>query len=188
MRWLLPIVIAGCVLTLAPSAARAEDTIALCSSGTIVLGSFTQHVLELRRAHRSTPKEIDNLIAAERAGGPDFFSSQIVIERAQSGSSDFDLNLFQGFSDPQAKYQSVEKWHCKSDDYPLAYFVGFKVTEIGDGAIFVSRENGTVNVISLKKLDPELDKHMSVKDFHSRATLCEDIASGCSKGIFYGRY
>jgi len=186
MRNLLLTVIAGCTLSLAAPAAMAQQDVAICSSGTIVLGSFTQHVLELRRAHRSAPKEIDNLVAAERAGGPDFFSSQVVIERA--ASSDFDLNLFQGYSDPQTKIRNDVKWRCKAEDYPIAYFVGFKVMEISAGAIFVSREKGTVNVISLKKIDPELDKQTSVKDFPSRATLCEDIAKGCTKGIFYGRY
>ena len=60
--------------------------------------------------------------------------------------------------------------------------------EIRDGAIFVSREKGTVNVISLKKLDPGLDKHTKVQDFASRSVLCEDIGNGCSKEIFYGQY
>ena len=188
MRWLLPIVIAGYAINLAAPSARAEDNIAMCSSGTIKLGSFTQHILELRRAHRYEPKEIDKLAADERAGGPDFFSSQVVVKQEQSGSGTFDLNLFQGFSDPQAKYQSVEKWHCEHDDYPLAYFVGYKVSGISDGAILVTRENGTVNVISLKKIDPNLDKQTSVRDFASHAVLCQDLAKGCVKTIFYGRY
>ena len=68
------------------------------------------------------------MIAEQKAGGPDFFSTQVVIKEEQSGSGDFDLHLFQGFSDPQAKYNVVEKWHCEHDDYPVAYFVGFKVT------------------------------------------------------------
>jgi hypothetical protein len=45
-----------------------------------------------------------------------------------------------------------------------------------------------VNVISLKKIDHDLDKHTSVKDFASHAVLCQDIAEGCIKTIFYGRY
>jgi hypothetical protein len=188
MRWLLPIVIAGCAINLAAPSTRAEQNIAMCSSGAITLGSFTQHILELRRAHRYEPKEIDKLAADERAGGPDFFSSQVVIKEEQSGSGTFDLNLFQGFSDPQAKYRSVVKWHCGHDDYPVAYFVGYRVREIGDGAILVSREKETVNVISLKDLDPGLDKPISVKDFDSHAVLCPDIAKGCIKTIFYGRY
>jgi hypothetical protein len=62
------------------------------------------------------------------------------------------------------------------------------VTAISGGAILVSREKGTVNIISLKKLDPGLDKHTSVRDFDSHAVLCQDIATGCIKAIFYGRY
>ena len=149
----------------------------------------------VRRAHRRYPKanryekaDIDELIAEQKAGGPDFFSTQVVIKEEQSGSGDFDLHLFQGFSDPQAKYSVVEKWHCEHNDYPVAYFVGFKVRAISEGAILVSREKGTVNVISLKKIDPGLDKHTSVKDFTSHAVLCADIATGCIKTIFYGRY
>ncbi len=44
-----------------------------------------------------------------------------------------------------------------------------------------------MNVISLKKLDPGLDKRTKVQDFESRSVLCEDIGNGCSKEIFYGQ-
>lgn len=188
MRSLLLIVLAGCLFNLATPTAMAEDKIEMCSSGTIALGPFAEHIAAIRKAKRYEPAEINKLIADQRAGGPDFFSTQVVIKEEQSGSGTFDLNLFQGFSDPQAKYDSVEKWHCEHDDYPVAYFVGFKVSAISDGTILVSREKGTVNVISLKKLDPNLDKHTSVKDFASPAVLCRDIATGCIKTIFYGRY
>jgi hypothetical protein len=70
----------------------------------------------------------------------------------------------------------------------VIYFVGFKVAEIRDGVIVVSRAKGTVNVISLKKLDPDLDKHTKVQDVQSHAVLCKDIAVGCSRGIFYGQW
>jgi hypothetical protein len=187
MRWLLPIVIAGCMFNFAARPAMADE-IKFCTSGTMTLGPFAQHIAEIRKARRYEPEEIKKLIADERKGGPEFFSSQVVIKEEQSGSGDFDLHLFQGFSDPQAKYTSVQKWHCESGDYPVAYFVGFKVREIGGGAILVTREKGTVNVISLKKLDPDLAKPVSVKDFESHAVLCQDIAKGCVKTIFYGRY
>ena len=62
------------------------------------------------------------------------------------------------------------------------------MSAISDGTILVSREKGTVNVISLKKLDPGLDKHTNVKDFATHQVLCRDIATGCIKTIFYGRY
>jgi hypothetical protein len=54
--------------------------------------------------------------------------------------------------------------------------------------ILVSREKGAVNIISLKTIDPGLDKPTSVKDADSHAVLCADIATGCIKTIFYGRY
>ena len=166
----------------------AQQTIETCATGTITFGPFAQHIAEIRKANRYEPAEINKLIADQRAGGPDFFSTQVVIKEEQSGSGDFDLHLFQGFSDPQANYQSVEKWHCEHDDYPVAYFVGFKVSGISGGAILVSHQKETVNIISLKKIDPDLDKHTSVKDSASHAVLCRDIAKGCIKTIFYGRY
>ena len=98
------------------------------------------------------------------------------------------LHLFQGFSDPQAKYNVTMEWRCKSADYPVAYFVGFKVRQITGQTILVSREKGTVNIISLKTIDPDLDKPTSVKDADNHAVLCADIATGCIKTIFYGRY
>ena len=185
MRWLLPIMIAGCAL--AASAARA-DKIELCAAGAITMGPFDEHIAKIREANRYEKEDIDKLIADQKAGGPDFFSTQVVIKEEQSGSGTFDLNLFQGFSDPKAKYRSTVKWHCGHDDYPVAYFVGFKVKEIRDGTIFVSRDKEAVNVISLRKIDPDLDKYTKVVDAQSRAVLCADIAEGCVKTIFYGRY
>jgi hypothetical protein len=185
---LLLLAMLACALNLTAPSAMAADTIDFCATGTMTMGPFDAHIAEIRKANRYEKADIDELIAEQKAGGPDFFSTQVVIKEEQSGSGDFDLHLFQGFSDPQAKYNVTMEWRCKSADYPVAYFVGFKVTAIGDGAILVSREKATVNVISLKKLDPDLDKHTSVKDFTSHAVLCRDIAKGCVKTIFYGRY
>jgi hypothetical protein len=185
---LLLLALAGCALTLTSLSAMAADAIEFCATGTMTMGPFDEHIAEIRKANRYEKADIDELIAEQKAGGPDFFSTQVVIKEEQSGSGDFDLHLFQGFSDPQAKYNVTMQWRCKSADYPVAYFVGFKVSAISDGAILVSREKGTVNIISLKKIDPDLDKHTSVMDFASHAVLCRDIATGCIKTIFYGRY
>ena len=188
MRRLLFLALAGCFLNLMAQPAMAADTIAFCATGTMTMGPFDEHIAEIRKANRYEKADIDELIAEQKAGGPDFFSTQIVIKEEQSGSGDFDLHLFQGFSDPQAKYSVVEKWHCEHDDYPVAYFVGFKVRQITGQTILVSREKGTVNIISLKTIDPDLDKPTSVKDADNHAVLCADIATGCIKTIFYGRY
>jgi hypothetical protein len=188
MPRLLLIAIASCLLNLAGPTATAADTINFCATGTMTMGPFDEHIAEIRKANRYEKADIDELIAEQKAGGPDFFSTQVVIKEEQSGSGDFDLHLFQGFSDPQAKYNVVEKWHCEHDDYPVAYFVGFKVRQITGQTILVSREKGTVNIISLKTIDPDLDKPTSVKDADNHAVLCADIATGCIKTIFYGRY
>jgi hypothetical protein len=188
MRLLRLLAIAGCALNLMALSAIAADTINFCATGTMTMGPFDEHIAEIRKTDRYEKADIDELIAEQKVGGPDFFSTQVVVKEEQSGSGDFDLHLFQGFSDPQDKYNVVEKWHCEHDDYPVAYFVGFKVSAISGGTILVSPEKGTVNVISLKKLDPGLDKPTSVRDFKSHAVLCADIATGCIKTIFYGRY
>jgi hypothetical protein len=188
MRWFLLIAIAGWVLNVPIQTAMAAETIKYCSSGTITMGPFDAHIERIRKANRYEAADIDELIAEQKAGGPDFFSTQVVIKGEQSGSGDFDLNMFQGFSDPQTKYKNDMKWACTAVDYPVAYFVGFKVKEIGNGRILVTPEKGTVNVISLKTLDPNLDKHTKVQDSQSHAVLCDDIAKGCIKTIFYGQY
>ncbi len=188
MRVCVLIFLAWHIIGLAAQPALAEDNFKTCSSGSITLGSFEVHVSELRKSGRYTAEDIDDLVRKERQGGIQFFSSQIVIKQEQSGSGDFDLNLFQGFSDTKAKYRSLKAWACAEDDYPIAYFVGFKVREIHDGAIFVSREKSAVNVISLKDLDPDLDKHTSVKVFRSDSVLCQDIGAACIGTIFYGRW
>ncbi len=112
----------GCALLLAAQAATAADKIKYCATGSIALGPFSQHIAELRKSNRSAKEGIDKLIADERNGGPEFFSSQVVIKGEQSSSGDFDLNLFQGFSDQQTKYRTTKKWNCQSDDYPVVYF------------------------------------------------------------------
>jgi hypothetical protein len=188
MRWLLPIMLAGCLFNLAAQTAMAADTINFCATGTMTMGPFDEHIAEIRKANRYEKADIDELIAEQKAGGPDFFSTQVVVKEEQSGSGDFDLHLFQGFSDPKAKYNVTMEWHCKSADYPVAYFVGFKVRQVTGQTILVSREKGTVNIISLKTIDPDLDKPTGVKDADNHAVLCAEIAKGCIKTIFYGRY
>ena len=188
MRRLLLIAIAGCALDFTAPSAMAEDKINFCATGTITMGPFDEHIAEISKTNRYEKADIDELVAEQKAGGPDFFSTQVVIKEEQSSSGDFDLHLFQGFSDPQAKYNVTMEWRCKSADYPVAYFVGFKVRQITGQTILVSREKGTVNIISLKTIDPDLDKPTSVKDADNHAVLCADIATGCIKTIFYGRY
>jgi hypothetical protein len=188
MRWFLPIMLAGCLFNLAAPSAMAADSIDFCATGTMTMGPFDEHIAEIRKANRYEKADIDELIAEQKAGGPDFFSTQVVIKEEQSGSGDFDLHLFQGFSDPKATYNVTMEWRCKSEDYPVAYFVGFKVRQIDSHTILVSREKGTVNIISLKTIDPGLDKPTSVRDADNHAVLCADIATGCIKTIFYGRY
>jgi hypothetical protein len=188
MRSCVSVLAAALFLALFTQAALAGHAFKMCSAGSITLGSFRDHLAELRKLTRYPAEDIDDLEKKERQGGPEFFSSQVVIKEELSGSGDYDLNLFQGFSDPQAKYRRVKAWDCGAKDYPVAYFVGFKVREIRGGAIFVSRAKGTVNVISLKGLDPELAKHTQVKVFHGDGVLCGDIGAGCIDTIFYGRW
>jgi len=57
--------------------------------------------------------------------------------------------------------------------------------EAAGKTIFVSREKDIVNVISLKALDPGLDKHIKVQLFESAKVLCPDIATSCDQHIFY---
>src|SRR5580700_9399143 len=148
MRRLLLLALVACALNPMAPPVMAADTINFCATGTMTMGPFDEHIAEIRKANRYEKADIDELIAERRAGGPDFFSTQVVVKEEQSGSGDFDLHLFQGFSDPQAKYNVVEKRHCEHDDYPVAYFVGFKVRQITGQTILVSREKGTVNIIS----------------------------------------
>lgn len=182
------IAVAGCGLFLAAAGAGAAEPIKFCATGTITMGPFAEHIEALRKARRYEAAEIDKLIAEQRAGGPDFLSTQVVIKEEQSGSGDFDLNLFQGFSDPHTKFRRDKPWACEAEDYPVAYFVGFKVRAMDKGSISVVRQKGTVNVVSLKAIDPDLDKHTRVIESRNGKVLCEDIAAGCVKQIFHGRW
>ena len=172
--------------TAAASAAAAQEKIALCHAGLIELTGFAKHIQKLRGMKRYERQDIDRLVARERAGGPEFFSSQIIIQEEQSGSGTFDLRMVHGISDSE-KYRNVTAWACEAADYPIVYFVGFRVRAIEGGAIQVSREQDVVNVISLKALDANLDKPIRVTLFQGSKVLCENINKGCDKGIFYDR-
>ena len=176
------------VAALAPasSPAAAEEKIALCHAGVIKLMSFADHIKKLRAARRYEAADIDALIAKERKGGAEFFSSQIIIQEELSGSGTFDLRLFHGLSNA-TDYRNVTAWACQRDDYPIDYFVGFRVRKIEDNTIFVSREKDIVNVISLKALDGKLEKHLKVQIFEGDKVLCRDIGKECDPGIFYER-
>jgi hypothetical protein len=168
-----------------PSAASA-GTIALCHAGLITLGSFDQLIKEMRASTRDEPKEIDDLVARARKGGPEFFSSQIIIQEEQSGSGTFDLRRTHGLSGAKT-YRNVTAWACEAEDYPIVYFVGFRVMAIEDGIITVAREKDVVNVISLHALDPELKKHLQVKTKDRNELLCRDLGEGCIDRIYYDR-
>ena len=156
----------------------------MCSSGTITLGSFKDHIREIRKSSRYGKAGIDDLVKRERQGGAEFF---FLADRHQGRA--IGLRRLRPQSLPETipirtpNIRSVLKWNCNGSDYPVAYFVGFKVSEIRDGAIFVSRAKGIVNVISLKDLDPDLNKHHQVTVFDAAgAVLCDDIwQTGCVK-------
>jgi len=169
----------------APPAASAGP-IALCHAGLITLGSFDRLIKEMRGLNRDDPKDIDALVARARKGGPDFFSSQIIIQEEQSGSATFDLRRAHGLSGAKT-YRNVTAWACEAEDYPIVYFVGFRVMAIEDGTITVAREKDVVNVISLHALDPELKKHLQVKTKDRNELLCRDLGEGCIDRIYYDR-
>ena len=170
----------------APSAAVAEDMkIQLCYAGIVDLLSFPEHVKKLRGMTRYPKEYVDGLVAQQHKGGPSFFSLQVIVQEEPSGSGTFDLRMVHGLRD--AKHYTNVAWTCEAKDYPIVYFVGFRVRKIADGTIYVSRKKTTVNVISLKAIDPELNKKIKVKIFEGGKVLCDDIGSGCAQEIFYER-
>jgi hypothetical protein len=180
--------ILGCLLNLICTHVDAEEKVAICHAGLITLPSFEQHVADLREAKRFDQERIDKLILRNRIGGLGFFSSQIIIQEHISGSGTYDLRLFHGLSGPHTKFRNITPWGCDGDDYPIVYFVGFRVREIQDNQIRVSREKDVVNVISLKSLDPSLGKPTSVRMYRSDQILCADIGVGCIESVLYDKY
>ena len=187
-RWRIRLIGAACLAaaSLAVPSAAPAGTIALCHAGLVTLGSFDQLIREIRASKRDEPHDVDDLLARARKGGPQFFSSQIIIQEEQSGSGTFDLRRLHGLSSARS-YRNVTAWACEAEDYPIAYFVGFRVMEIDNGTITVSREKDIVNVISLHALDPELKKHLQVKLKDSNEILCRDLGEGCIDRIYYDR-
>src|SRR5580704_3721818 len=90
--WRVFAVTVGLAFNLAAQIALAADAINFCATGTMTLGPFDAHIAEIRTANRYEKADIDELIAEQKAGGPDFFSTQVVIKEEQSGSGDFDLH------------------------------------------------------------------------------------------------
>jgi len=169
-------------MLLSTSSTTMAGDIAICHAGIIKLASFAQHVKRLR-AWKQRGYDVDGLIEQQRRGGSEFFSSQIIVQEEQSGSGTFDLRLFHGITTAR-DYRNVTAWSCAGDDYPIVYFIGFRVRKISDDTIFVSREEGIVNVISLKAID---DKHFKVQVFEGTKELCSDIATECDPSVFYSR-
>jgi hypothetical protein len=176
---------AASLLTAISPAMGAEEKIALCHAGLIKLASFAEH-LKLLRRFKARGYDTDELREAQREGGPEFFSSQIIVQEHISGSGTYDLRMFHGLYSPKY-YRNVTAWDCQLEDFPIVYFIGFRVRKIENGTIFVSREKDIVNVISLKTLDPNLDKHIKVQLSEGAKVLCPDIATGCNQHIFYDR-
>ena len=75
MRWFLLIVLACCFLNLKSPPALAADTINFCATGTMTMGPFDEHIVEIRKANRYEKADIHELIAEQKAGGPDFYSA-----------------------------------------------------------------------------------------------------------------
>ena len=75
---LLLLALAGCALT--SSSVMAADAIEFCATGTMTMGPFDEHIAEIRTANRYEKADIDELIAEQKAGGPDFFSTQVVVK------------------------------------------------------------------------------------------------------------
>ena len=94
--------------------------------------------------------------------------------------------MFHGLSGA-ASYRNVTAWACRANDYPIAYFVGFRVRKIENGTIFVTREKDVLNVIALKALDQKLEKKLKVQIFEGDKVLCPDLGKSCGSGIWYSR-
>jgi hypothetical protein len=173
------------VCLMAVPAQADEQKFALCHAGLITLAPFNQHIQKLRTAGRFEKADIDRLIERNRKGGPEFFSSQIVLKEEPSGSGTFDLRLVHGLSDATS-YRNLTAWTCNDpDDYPIVYFVGFRATKIEDNTIYVLREKDLVNVISLHAIDAKLDRPLAVKLEESKKVLCQDVNKRCEASIFY---
>jgi len=180
------LVTAVCAASLACAPARADDEqkISLCHAGLIKFASFETHLKAVRDARRYEPNEIAALIAHHSKYGADYATAQIVVQDQISGSGTFSLRLYHGLSSAES-YRNVTAWACQREDYPIVYFVGYRVREIAKDTIFVSREKDIVNVISLKNLDPKVDKHLKVQIFQGDKVLCQDLGSKCEPEIFH---
>ena len=170
----------------AAAPARAdEQKFGLCHAGLIKLPDFEKHIKYMRGLKRYTEEDLKTLIERNRKGGPEFFSSQIVLKEEPSGSGTYDLRVVHGIFDA-ADYRNITAWTCNGpEDFPIVYFVGFRVLKIEDNTIYVARDKGVVNVISLHELDAKLDHPLAVKLEDGKKLLCEDVNKRCDASIFY---
>src|SRR4029077_4283646 len=74
--WRVFPVIVALAFNLATQIAMAADTVDFCATGTMTMGPFDEHIAEIRKANRYEKADIEELIAEQKAGGPDFFSTQ----------------------------------------------------------------------------------------------------------------
>jgi len=170
----------------APPAAFAGAKLPLCHTGRVTLLPFGEHVQTLRRMSRYSREDIDGLVAQQRKGGAGFFGSQIIVQPEPAASAAFDLRTTHGLNDAK-RYRNLTRWTCERAGYPIVTFVGLRVRAIAGRTILVSRAPGAVNVLSLKRLDADLEKRIKVRVQGTRMLLCRDIAKGCVRTIFYER-
>ena len=138
------------------------------------------------RASRRDEAEGHRRAGRARKGGPEFFSSQIIIQEEQSGSGTFDLRRTHGLSSAKS-YRNVTAWACEAGDYRSSISWASACARSRTSTIAVSREKDIVNVISLHALDPDLKKHIQVKMMDSGEILCRDLGEGCIDRIYYDR-
>ncbi|MEI9924366.1 MAG: hypothetical protein WDN50_13290 [Bradyrhizobium sp.] len=183
-RWCPTIPAIALIAAMLPSAGHAEGNFKICHAGVVTLLDFGDHIRKLRAMNRYDADMIDTLVKAQRKGGADFFSSQIAYQEAVNGSGTFDLRSFHGILDAK-DYLNVTSWTCGADDFPVAYFIGFRVQEAADNTISLARAKGIVNVLSLKGIGAGPNKRVKVKLADGDKVLCEDIAKACVAEVYY---
>lgn len=110
----------------------------------------------------------------------------MIVQEEQSGSGTFDLRMVHGLSDAR-HYTNAHGLDLPGEGLSNRLFRRVRVRRSADGTIVVSREKTTVNVISLKAIDAELNNQTKVRVFDGDKMLCDDIGKGCIAGIFYER-
>jgi hypothetical protein len=143
-----------------------------CGRATVVMPSAEAHRAWLEKDPRYGADDAAAFADKVKRFGPHVLDYQVIVGEVMSASAWFDLEGHGGLR--EAKVRMIKKPSCEEDKYyPLVALVGMTARSIERDALFVAKNPGAYEVISIKG-HPE-GKPFALRLAGSREIVCRDI-------------